>query len=344
VTSADETKISIRVLGDPADNLSAFLACHGHTIADLPGQVSTSLGNLHMLVAGGSVVVGYANARSDIDLYAVGDFIDPQGVPAISHELGPLLDITLLPQVQLHEQLTWLRDTSKVVTGHSPARTWARSAKACDYATRIACGLVLRATPEWAALQESLRSQWLIDRCVTWWRLEARRHLVTARWLAAANPPLAAQLACEAQLAALKAVTAEAGYVFFNRKWVSRELLAMGRDDLIHQYRQALRAAWLPQAPMAESAAMVDRTIGEPTPDLVVHVSYARGVATHRLRESTLVSRWEMSGILLPTTDLPVARRDGRVIWSGGLDDWPPDWLHELASRGMVWIGVAHED
>lgn len=339
---ADRTN-TVRTIGDPETNLSDFLRRHGHAITDLPGQVSTALGELHMLVAGGSVVVGYANARSDIDLYAIGDIGDPQGVPAVSHELGPLLDITLLPQAQVREQLTWLRDTPQVlVAGGSPGHAWARAAKACDRATRLASGLVLQAGPEWRTLHESLHGGWLVDRCVAWWRLAARRFLVSARWLSAANPRLAAQLAAQARLAALKATTARAGYVFFNLKWVSRELRAMGDDDLLDRYREALRAAWSPGVPLAESADLVDWLTGEPAPDLVVQAAYARGVATHRLRESTLVSRWEMRGTLLPGTDLPAARRDGRAIWSGGLDEPPPDWLRDLAGRGLVWIGVAH--
>jgi hypothetical protein len=65
-------------------------------------------------------------------------------------------------------------------------------------------------------------------------------------------------------------------------------------------------------------------------------------VATHRLRDSTLVSRWELRGGRLDTTQLPAVRHDGRAIWRGGLEETPPEWLRQLAALGMVWIGVGH--
>lgn len=342
-TAADPAGLAPRTIGDPADNLAAFLRQHGHTPHDLLAQVGTSFGSLGLVVASGSVVVGYANVRSDVDLYAVGEVPDTQRVPVISHELGPLLDINLIREDELREQLDWIRSTPDVVpVGGAPANKWRKAGRALDRATRLAYGLILYATPSWTATHESLRTGWLTDRATVWWRLEARRRLVAARWLETANPALAAQVGCEARLCALKAVTAQAGYVYLNGKWVSKELRAMGRDDLLSVYRQALRAAWDTGVSTGETAEVVDGLVGPAPSDLAVESAYSRGVTTHAVGEATLVSRWEMRGALLDTPGLPAARRDGRVIWTGGLDEPPPDWLLELFQIGLVWVGLAH--
>lgn len=332
-----------RTIGDPAENLASFLSHHGRCRDDLLAQVGTSFGALELVVASGSVVVGYANVRSDIDLYAVGDVPDTQRVPVISHELGPLLDINLIRAGELREQLDWIRGTPAVVpAGGSPAGKWRRAGRVLDRATRLAYGVVLHATPSWTAIQRSLGTGWLAERTTTWWRLEARRRLLVARWLAPANPELAAQLGCEARLCALKAVAAAAGYVYFNQKWLAKELRDMGRADLLAAYRQALRTAWDAAARTTETAEMVDGLLGAAPADLTVEVAYSRGVSTHLVGDATLVSRWEMRGALLDAPDLPVARRDGAAIWTGGPDEAPPDWVSQLLPLGLVWVGVAH--
>jgi hypothetical protein len=341
--AADSQAHALRALGDPAGNLAAFMGRHGHTPDDLLAQMSTLLGEPSLAVASGSVVVGYANQKSDVDLYAIGDVPDTQRVPIISHELGPLIDISLIDQDQLRQQLTWLKESPQVLAvGGAVADQWRTTRRVLHRALRLAYGVVLRSTPEWAAIQASLRVGWLADKAVIWWRLEARRRLVTARWLERVNPALAAQLACEAQLYALKAVTAEAGYAYPHQKWVSTELHAMGRDDLLALYRQALHVAWDVTVPVRDTDKVVDGLIGPPPANLVMEAAYVPGVATHRLRDSTLVSRWELRGGRLDTTQLPAVRHDGRAIWRGGLEETPPEWLRQLAALGMVWIGVGH--
>jgi hypothetical protein len=334
---------ALRTIGDPAGNLAAHLGHHGLGADDLRAQVGPAFGPPGLVVASGSVVVGYANVRSDIDLYVVGDVLDTQRVPVVSYELGPLLDINLLPAAELRTELGWIREEPRVVAaGGSPARKWRRAGRILDRATRLAYGVVLEATPEWLAVQQSLGTGWLAERTATWWRLEAHRRLLVAGWLAPVKPALAAQLGCEARLCALKAVAAADGYAYFNQKWLAKELRQLQRPDLLVSYRQALRLAWDEDPRIAETAAMVDDLTGGPPADLIIEVAYARGVSTRTIGDATLVDRWEMRGALLTEPEIPVAARDGGAVWTGPIGEVPPDWLVGLLARGLVWTGVAH--
>jgi predicted nucleotidyltransferase len=332
------------VLGEPVANLQRFLAAHGHVPDDLLRQVDAGFGTIQLVVASGSVVAGYANERSDIDLYIVGDVPDTQGVPLVSHELGALLDISVLSATQLRSDLRGLRENEFMASQSQVVDQWKKTRRDLTRAIRLAYGVVLADTLEWSPVIESLTSDaWLRDLATHWWALEAWRWLVSACWLKQANPCLASQLVCDAMICALKAIATQAGYVYFGEKWVALELRAMGRDDLLALYRQTLREAGDSQSidrRIDAVAGFLEASVGWSINRLTVELAYARGVSIQIMQDWTLVSRWDMRGARLHTVELPSVSRDGRPIWRAAATESPPVDLAALFSMGMLWLGM----
>lgn len=332
----------IRTIGAPAENLATFMRQRGHSPDELVQQVGDSFGEMSLVAAGGSVVVGYANDRSDVDVYAVGAIPDTQGVPLVSHELGPLLDITLIDESSFRAELETLESEPWLFRpGSALAEKWRRKRRTLDHAIRIASGVVLTAQPAWRGVHASLNATFLAERAETWWRLEARRQLVAARWLGATNSRLTAQVCADARLSALKAVAARSGFLYLNRKWIATELSALAREDLLGEYRQLMIDAWqATDAALPRAMQMLERLLGDPAENHLVEVSYLPGVSLHAAGGRTLVTRWEMRSVLLDVTGLPRVRRGRLAIWTGRLDEDPPAAIIELVRSGMAWLGV----
>jgi hypothetical protein len=314
----------------------------GHSSDELVQQVGDSFGEMSLVAAGGSVVVGYGNDQSDVDVYAVGAIPDTQGVPLVSHELGPLLDITLINESSFRADLDALESEPWLFRpGSALAEKRRRKQRTLDHAIRIASGVILAAQPAWRRVQASLDAAFLAERAETWWHLEALRQLVSARWLGATNPRLTAQLCADARLSALKAVTARSGFLYLNRKWVSTELRALAREDLLAEYRQLMIDSWeATESALPRATRTLEQLLGDPPEDLLVEVSYLPGVSLHAVGGQTLVTRWEMRSVLLDVTGLPHVRRGRLAVWTGRLDEDPPTAVVELVRSGMAWLGV----
>jgi hypothetical protein len=225
-----------------------------------------------------------------------------------------------------------------------PRARWSESESSLNLAARFATGAVVAASDSWASRRSWLTSDRLVGCSVGRWRLDAWRNLAAARWLREEHPRLAVQAAFRAGAHALKALSTEAGFLFRSRKWVALELEAMQRSDLLDAHRRWLLATASVDADarlVDDMSREVEDVLGEPRSDVVVEVAYLPAVEHREIGRRTLVWRWDMDGVELQTLALPDPESPG-AIWRGGIDDDPPDWLHELFRHDLVWMGACH--
>lgn len=324
--------------------LAEFLGALGTTPQSIVAEVEGSLGEPLLVVATGSVLQGFGNSRSDVDLDVVVPHANLSMLPIVSFEHGVLVDTTYFGDTEVRRWIGAIRDEPWPPRELS-RQAWRRRATEVLNCTRFASGLELVAREGWTGWVEELRQPWLAERVAHWWRCEAIRWLVGGRWLARAKPLLAAQRHCEAVLAALESRAAAAGQLYFGEKWLPEKLRLIGDE----QGQEALRTALRTPATDREAGpyttrcqALVRELLGssDGDPGLVAQLWYAPGVTVHELPSSTLVSRWAMRGLELGSAPPSTAERSA-PIWEGGLDDEPDSSTLLLFVDDMTWLSVA---
>ncbi|MBT0770043.1 hypothetical protein KIH74_13980 [Kineosporia sp. J2-2] len=321
------------------DNLRTFLAGPGVSDEALLAEVSDAFGEPLLVVASGSVLHGFGNAASDVDLHVV---VDAQvtDFPISSHGLGVAVDVTYV-------EAEWVRTASAVLREGGEERadsaSWRAARSRLLRLARLTFGAALAGTGPWRDWQAGMRPQ-VVDYARDWWRGETLRCRTAARLLAPARPMAAAVRWCDAATAALDVVATEAGQTYVGPKWLGLKLERLGRADLVAEY------AALMDLPLRERevAAYRDRAEGlitrltahRPLPDdPLVTVRLAEGTSTWRVHDRALVQRWGLRGVELAAAD-PAA--DPNLSWSGRVSAVTPD-LRRLIEQDLVWLSV-HEE
>jgi hypothetical protein len=328
-----------------AARLRTFLDRRGVAVETLLGNVESSFGAPLLVVATGSVLQGFGNSRSDVDLNVVVEAEKLAALPIPSFEGDVLVDATYFGAHQLEPWVPALRDHPWPPTGTVDRDACRRRFSRLFQSSRFACGLALTARNGWDGWLEELRRPWLVQRVVEWWRTEAYRWSLGARWLRDVKPMLAAQRQCEAVIAALESRAAAAGELYFKPKWLAEKFAMLGDEA----GRQALKCALRTPTRERDVDSYVSRC-DELLRDLLgdsaeralgVQVWMAPGVTVRRLGGTTLVSRWDLRGVELRDADLAL---DGNApIWQGGIDAEPSVQLLELFAADMTWLSLVTE-
>lgn len=324
--------------------LSEFLAKRGAEELDLLADVDPAFGEPLLIVATGSVLHGFGNARSDLDVNVVVDHADLSTLSFPSFERGFLLDTLYFSATDVATWVEHSRDGHWPPVGRLDRRGWQRRAKELVSAVRFGHGLPLRATDEWGEWLGDLRKPWLSERVVEWWRTEAQRRRLAARWLAVDRPQLASQQWCDAALAALEARAAASGELFFGTKWLPEKFRRLDDAAGMRAIRAALTVPVEPGSAathLARCDELVDEFAGAPA-GLAVQLWDAPGVRRRVLRTSTLVSRHDLRAVEVTGFTLPDAG-DGEPLWTGRVDERPPEAVHRLFVEDMTWMTLVRE-
>ncbi len=322
--------------------LSGFLSRHGVTIADLREEIEDVLGRPLAVVATGSVLQGFGNDRSDVDVFVVVDRENLTRLPIMSYQQTARVDTAYYSAGEVSAWIDRLSDTSWPYASPLPGTVWLRQMRRLHTITRFAAGLVLDAQDEWRERLAGLHSPWLTDRVVEWWTTEAVRHRTAAGWLADSNPYLAAQRCCDAVLAALERRAAVAGQLSLTQKWVPEKLKAVDDADGLALLRDAVK---LPQRAVdvgpyvSRCEEMLEALLPQdavPTAEL----HYARGTEAMPLQDRVLVSRWGMRGVEVPRGVLPTTG-DQVPVWRGRIDATPPAPVLSLFREDMLWLSIS---
>lgn len=322
--------------------LAEFLEERGLTPENVLAETDQGFGRPALAVACGSVLAGFGNGRSDLDLLVIVENDKLTRFPVQSHEHGTLIDVNIRRASAVREQATRLRDTSWPRFESVTQEAWSHRRRALKTTTRLALGLPLTVTEPWGSWYDDLRELWLVHVVQQWWSVEARRLGFAARLLLEHRPMTAAVRAREAVVAALNARAAAAGQVYFSEKWVGEKLRTADDQEGLAILREVLTPPLVPSDRVAHCLDLVDRLTG---PVLPLHavLRWATGVGTVRLGDRTVVDRWQLRALEVSRTDLPPAGSED-ILWSGPLDSSPPPEVHKLFTHDMLWLGAATRD
>jgi hypothetical protein len=331
---ADET-------AQATERLAAFLAGHNATIDRLRAHVGDALGEPLLVVAAGSVVHGFGNRRSDIDLNVVVGRSSLPMAPVLSFEGNLLHDVTYFAPQDVRGWPAVMRDQRWPAPGPVSRADWRRRENELFHCVRIGYGVILLARDGWNEWVDQLTRPWLRERIAEWWELEIARCWVASRWLRASKPLLAAQRCSDALLAKLQVRAVKAGELYFKAKWLPEKLRRLDDGVGLGALTEALK---LPAsaAEAAEHAArcevMLEKFAGLPLPeDLRAQLWLAPGVKVRAFDRRTVVSRWDLRTVELSGTPLP----DAALVWEGEITEALGSPLAELFGHDMLWLSIA---
>ncbi|MFG2616511.1 hypothetical protein ACGFXC_02735 [Streptomyces sp. NPDC048507] len=322
--------------------LDAFLKQRGLHRDAVRAEADQGVGRPVLAVASGSVLAGFGNHRSDLDLMVLVESDRLTRFPVQSHEHGTLIDVNIRRAGSVRETTAALAAEPWPRFDTVTEDAWNHRRRALNTVNRLALGLPLLASAPWDAWQAALRGAWHAEAVGQWWAVEAHRLAQAARWLLDARPMTAAVRAREAVVAALNARAAAGGQTYFPAKWVGEKLKALGDAEGLAVLRAALRAPVEPREQVPQRLADAERLAGDPA-GLHAVLRWSTGVGTTELEDRTVVDRWQLRAVESARRDLPPAGAD-TVVWSGPLGAPPPADLLPLFVHDMVWLGVAHPD
>lgn len=326
-----------------AARLAKFLEERGLTVDALVANVEGSFGAPLLVVATGSVLQGFGNRRSDVDVNVVVEAEKLAALPIPSFAGEVLVDATYFSAAELEPWVPALRDHGWPMSGRVDRDTCRRRFTQLFQSTRFACGLALSGRDGWVEWLGDLRRAWLVDRVVEWWRTEAHRWSLAARWLRKVKPLLAAQRQCEGVIAALEGRAAAAGELYFKPKWLAEKFRLLGDDAGREALEAALRTPTCDRdvaAYLARCDDLLRDLLGDTaeTLQLAAQLWYAPGVTVRRLGPTTLVSRWDLRGVEL--RDAALESDPYEPIWQGRLDAEPDQHALELFLEDMTWLSM----
>jgi hypothetical protein len=318
------------------ERLDAFLIARGATREKVVSDVADAFGSPLLVVATGSVLQGFSNQQSDLDLNVVVDY-GVTRLPLPSHRHGFLIDATYF---DASEAKAWV--SRPPLAGEITRDQWRRYATELKYCTRFRDGVVLSARDSWDRWMSEFRKPGLVSRVAGWWRVESLRRWCAARWLADLKPLLAAQRGFEAVLAVLENRAATHGQVYFGPKWLPEKLRALNdREGLevLHAFQKAPLTEPEAREYNERCEAYLMQCSDRPNEQALVQLWYLRGVKVRELASGVLVSRWNLRAIELgPAT--PRIPDPHRPIWEGEFDTTPPADVLRLFISDMTWLSI----
>ncbi|GAB3466678.1 hypothetical protein [Actinophytocola sediminis] len=321
--------------------LDDFLALRGITRDAVLAETDQGMGQPLLAVAAGSVLAGFGNVRSDLDLHVLVENDRLTRFPIQSHEHGTLIDVAIRRASTVLANATALRTEPWPRFAGVTEEAWNHRRRTLTTVSRLAMGLPLVTTEPWDEWYTGLRQPWLPDALRQWWVVEAHRLAQAARWLAGTRPLAAMVRAREAVLAALSAYTTASGELYFAAKWAPEKLKVLGDNENL----ALLRAVLDPGDPSDRVPFCLDavhRLVGAGD-GLHCVLRWATGVHADQLDDRTVVDRWQLRAVEVRRRGLPPTGTD-EVVWSGPLDAPLPAELAFLFPHNMMWLGVAHPE
>jgi hypothetical protein len=327
-----------RVLGE---RLDAFLTRRGTTRDAVVAAIGEPFGAPLLVIAAGSILHGFGNERSDVDIHVVVGR-DVSRLPIGSFASTILVDTKYYSGAEVQEWVIAIRDQPWPPVDRLDRDRWERHQAQIINGSRFAYGLALGGTQEWRTWLDALREPWLVDRVVQWWRIESLRRETAARWLAGAKPLLASVRMFEGVLAALESRVARAGQLHYGPKWLPEKLRLLndrcGLDALQAAMRTPTRADDAGEY-IARCASILESVRGGEPGRVAAQLWYLPGVRAQELDGRTLVSRWKLRAIEIPGRT-PAVKSPREPIWQGAVDGVLPSPVLPLFIEGMTWLSL----
>ncbi|WP_017545472.1 hypothetical protein [Nocardiopsis prasina] len=320
------------------DRYQEYIKRHGLTEQQVLDQVDETFGEPLLVVAAGSVISGFGNDTSDLDLYTVVEDDVASLLPLMSYPNGARIDAVLCGARQLLDSHRELGSDTWPPRQVKPGDIWAKR-KAIDAITRYGLGLPLFGTERWTAWQRRLQAEahgWMSD----WHAVDAYRMRAAARALLTHKPLVAGIRAGDALMAALERHALARGEPYFKWKWLGEKLERLGDSQALSAYEQSLS----PPLSERDVPRYVERTedllhsyLGDvDTGSWRLSLQPAVGTSWEPFGEEHLVSRWGLRAAAVSAGSS--VGEPG--TWTYRLSEtWDPD-VEALFSEDMLWLGV----
>ncbi|WP_206671052.1 hypothetical protein [Streptomyces sp. CB01881] len=300
--------------------------------------MDSSFGEPLLITAAGSVIAGFGNANSDLDLYAIVPDEVASTLPLMSYPEGSRIDVVLHGAGQVTKRYEELTTTHWPPAEIGPGDLGTRR-QVLDSVSRFGLGLLLTGTPEWSSWQRRLDAE-LSGWISSWYAAEAVRKRIAARVFAERKPMVAALRIGEALAAALERRAVERGERYFKPKWLGEKLRKLDDRDGLAAFELAMCPPASPDkvpAYLAQVGELLDHYARDVDGSAWrVRLSHARGTEQYEFGESRLVTRWGLRTLSVPAGG-PV---DHAKTWTFALDEeWHPD-VAALFVEDLLWLGV----
>ena len=326
------------------ERLCAFLSRYDIEVDSLAKEITTSFGNPQLVVATGSILQGFGNTHSDIDLYAAVEAEEEiRQLPMMSYRDSARIEVCLYQQADLLSRDRFIRECSWPPNrSESDRSTWSRRRHSLDTLTRFSLGLPLACDDRWERWLTGLDDGRLQGQVVAWWEAEAVRFRQGARWLWTNRRLAACQRYADALIAGLQARAARLGEPYFTSKWLGRKFRRQKDAEALEILHKSLR---LPQRvseldSYKEQAEALLETLLLGVEGIQVNLRFAPGTSVIRLGSTSIASRWELRGIEVPKSELPEPDGCG-VLWEGHPGDSIPGSLKQFVEADLLWLGVS---
>ncbi|MCU1496885.1 MAG: hypothetical protein JWM47_838 [Acidimicrobiales bacterium] len=321
--------------------LARFLERFDVTLPTLRNSIEEVFGDPSIVIATGSILAGFGNDESDVDVYAAVDSQGLQFIPLVTYEGSARVDARYF---SLAEVGRWhgYRDLVWPPTAPIERPSWLRIRGELESMVRFAISYELMAAPGWSAWRDELEQPWLGEIVVAWWRLEAFRRQAAAAALAGVDDVLSAHRWGEAALAALEHRAATRGELFFGTKWLGERLRRVGDGDGLRSLEVVLRwpDAGAEAAYVDRCRALVDDELGPPPPALCLAVYAATGIERFELAGRVVISRWGLRGRQFDQLDGAYRAGEDEPWWQGAFGEPLPDDLRELVQDDLCWLSM----
>jgi len=276
--------------------LLAALRTFDMDIGDVREELVGAFGDPLFVVVTGSILAGFGNDESDIDVYLVVEDETVMAVPLPSYRNGARIDSRFFSAYQIRRFEELLAVTSGV-PGTSEEEHLA-VVSSLETLARLAVGLPILKSERWEAWSASPEISQLPGNAQNFWESELwRRRFALDLLMIDGGSYLLALRAQDLAHAALELVATAGDHLFFGRKWLPLKLRQMGREDLRSRFFDVLLAS------RAEEAIAIATEIADLALELTGRGSNwafslvpASGVLDHSFAGRHFFTRWGLRG------------------------------------------------
>jgi len=323
-----------------AERLEAVLTRYGLTKEMLLASVDGPFGRPLLVIATGSILQGFGNQRSDIDINVIVDY-EVAHLPVPSYKHGAFLDTAYFGASKVQAWVIDIRDCSLV--GRVNRDKWEQRLGNVFSCSRFGYGLILSARNGWERWFSELHEPWLVARVAEWWQIEAVRRRLAGSWLVDTKPLLAAQRLLESVHAALESRAALAGQAYFGPKWLAEKLRRIGDGNGLEVLKGLMETPTTEhkaQDFVARCEATLEELGVKYASNLTAQLWCNSGMRVRNLAGSTLVSRWNFRGLVLPGK-LQTGGGEAEPFWEGELGKSPPPEVIAFFVEDFAWLSVS---
>jgi predicted nucleotidyltransferase len=326
--------------------LEQFLAPHGYHAESLLQEVENVFGEPELVSATGSVLSGFGNATSDVDLMVVVPRVGLHDLPILSFPKHLRVDSEYYGSQDVQDQVTIVRDQPWPPRQRISRSIWVKYWRALRIVTRLEGSFPLKASPAWSDRVASLSGDWLRSQVSNWWYHEALRLRIAAQWAQPRNPLLAQLRMSDALLCALHGEVSQCGELILHKKWLPEKLKAAGLRQHLQLFEFAISSTAgtvMDEEKYARLEREVDSILahGLGQSRVSIQLRLSDGTKVINVPGGILVSQWDMEGMYFEGTPC-VIQND--LVFQGSVFCKPSREALELWDRGMCWCGLISEE